>query len=688
MAGAVEANARPPPATLDPQLFMAARRGDRNRLRELLRPSGDGDHHQAAGTAAAASATTTPQAVVAVQVDPPAAAAAAPTSTKVRVDGVTRNEGNSLLHVVAAAGDGDDFLRCAEMISGYSNGRLLAARNHGGDTPLHRAAAAGNVSMVTCLVGLMAAAEAAGGETPAKAFVGMRNNHGETALHQAVRAGSKAAMDKLMSVDSELACVPQEGDQGGTTSPLYLAISLGKEDIARHLIHTSNGKLSCSGPDGRNVLHAAVYRGQALPMLLEVLKDVIVVGMQQGDRHASNISQLAARQDKDGSTPFHLVASLEGWPDVKRLSQRLPKVWSQPKSTTTLLLEANICSAYQPDNQGLYPIHVAAMNGSLTVIRTLLKMCPDCATLRDEKGRSFVHAAAEWEGRDLYSRNKVVEYVCRQPQLSCVLNMQDNNGDTALHRAVHAGNMEMVYCLIRNRQVDLSIPNKDDLTPLDLSWSKIPTGFNYTWNPRCMIQASLVLVGAPCGGSRVDDSTKVDEDKESQDLTNATQVMGIVSVLVATVTFASAFTLPGGSYQSAGDGGVPGTPILSGSYGFQAFIFADVLAFICSSLATFSLVFSGVPAMERSIRYKYVNISAILLHISGSSLVAAFALGLYMVLAPVAHTTAIIVVSLISSAALLFVSMEFWPWIRAVSTVNARHVHGIISKLLVLDTNL
>ena len=76
---------------------------------------------------------------------------------------------------------------------------------------------------------------------------------------------------------------------------------------------------------------------------------------------------------------------------------------------------------------------------------------------------------------------------------------------------------------------------------------------------------TLLLVGAPAGGSRSDLFRekyiigKIDEKKVSEDLVNTTQARGIVSVLIATVTFASAFTLPGGYYQSANDGGVPGT---------------------------------------------------------------------------------------------------------------------------------
>jgi ankyrin repeat protein len=244
-------NARPPPPVLDPQLFMAARRGDSERLKELLLLRNDGDQQQ--GGPAAATATTTAQVIL--EVDRPPAAA----PLLHLLDGLTGNEGDSLLHVVAACGhDGDeDFLNCAKMIYRGRSG-LLVARNNRGDTPLHCAAGAGNAGMISCIMALAAA----GDETTVTEFLRMRNKCGETALHQAVRAGSEASMDELMSVDPELAAVPSEADEGNTTSPLYLAISLGKEDIAEHLIQKTNGKLSCSGPDGRNVLHAAVTRSK------------------------------------------------------------------------------------------------------------------------------------------------------------------------------------------------------------------------------------------------------------------------------------------------------------------------------------------------------------------------------------------------------------------------------------------
>lgn len=197
-------------------------------------------------------------------------------------------------------------------------------------------------------------------------------------------------------------------------------------------------------------------------------------------------------------------------------------------------------------------------------------------------------------------------------------------------------------------------------------------------NPRGLIQLSLQFVGAPCGGSRPDllsekHIPKGDDEKLSAHLTNASQMLGVVSVLVATVTFASAFTLPGGYYQNGTDSsnGVAGAPLLAGSYAFDAFILSDTLAFICSCMATFSLVFAGVPAMDIPVRCRYFEISALLLRSSGRSLVVAFALGLYLVLAPVAHTTAaaICVIIFVSS---LYGNSEAWQIIRVADTARAR----------------
>lgn len=208
------------------------------------------------------------------------------------------------------------------------------------------------------------------------------------------------------------------------------------------------------------------HRIAALSILLNKCKDV-KVNIDQGGRYRSMpvLLHLTSQGDKNGSTPLHFAASLKT--STTGLSR-----WSEyfhPKpSPTTLLLDANESAMYQPDNGGSYPIHVAASNGILKVVITLLKRYPDCATLRDIQGRTFFHVAVEKK------RRNIVAYVCERPGFSPILNMQDSHGDTALHLAVKAGVFSIFSSLFRNRQVCLNLSNEDGLTPRDLSWIMIP----------------------------------------------------------------------------------------------------------------------------------------------------------------------------------------------------------------------
>ena len=99
-----------------------------------------------------------------------------------------------------------------------------------------------------------------------------------------------------------------------------------------------------------------------------------------------------------------------------------------------------------------------------------VRTAPHCEMVKEEHSSMLLRCQVT----DWFFQNKVACYASWQPKLSLVLNVQDNNGDTALHHAINVGNQVVFNCLIRNPKVDLSIPNKDDLTPLDLSWNKIP----------------------------------------------------------------------------------------------------------------------------------------------------------------------------------------------------------------------
>lgn len=76
-----------------------------------------------------------------------------------------------------------------------------------------------------------------------------------------------------------------------------------------------------------------------------------------------------------------------------------------------------------------------------------------------------------------------------------------------------------------------------------------------------------------------------------EDKWERTQVIGLGSVLITTVTFAAPFTIPEGYNQDHG------TPILGRSYMFWAYILANAFAFIQGFISLFAIFLNAVTTM-------------------------------------------------------------------------------------------
>ncbi|XBI77513.1 hypothetical protein VPH35_070600 [Triticum aestivum] len=472
--------------------------------------------------------------------------------------------GDSILHVVASGGDGDEFLECAMVIVGKAN-HLLSAPNGEGDTPLHCAARLKNARMVSHLLALARARDGTGDDESVKAILRMQNGEGETVLHKAVRVEDKDMIGELVSADSQLARVPLTD----RASPLYLALLL-----------------------------------EAIKKLLKRNKDLT----KQADRPT-------------GRTPLH-YAALFGETRV-----------------TELLLEADPSPAYLPDKNGSFPIHLAASSGQPGTVLALLQKnrCgPYCAQLRDSQGRTFLHVAVQDERCD------VVKCACQELRktmfASSVMNMQDQQGNTALHLAVEVGDVYIVHALLSTPEVKLNLTNKKGETPWELAsrYRQKETNRSYR-NTRSRINGMLVTAARWTDSPRMNILPRTIHNNEkdtSQSILDRTQIIGIASVLITTVTFAAAFAVPGG-YRA------DGTPLLAGKYAFDAFVMANTLAFIFSSGSIVLLMVAGLGARLQE-RIVYLVLSEIFLACSARCLGAAFAFGMYAVLAPVERTKALL----------------------------------------------
>uniref|UniRef100_A0ACD5YCU8 Uncharacterized protein n=1 Tax=Avena sativa TaxID=4498 RepID=A0ACD5YCU8_AVESA len=610
-------------------------------------------------------------------------------------------DGGTPLHAVASSGDSEDFNICAVMIC-RREWDLLFAKNHNGDTPLHCAARARNSRMVSCLLALARPQGDDGRQPDGKlTLLRMQNKLHETALHEAVRIedgrvlgpkdrralflGDRATAEKirdfaagqqegmpiikqLMDADSQLARYPANG-----ISPLYLAILLQKSTIAVTLYHESGGNhnLSYSGADGQNALHVAVLRDTD-KVMVELLLD--------WDK------SLAAEMDKDRNTPLHFVSSnyFLTWPN---LQQFLRFEWfpRRPTRAFPIVFRANPAAVYQADKKGYFPIHVAASVGARCIVRFFVRQCPDSAGLRNTKGKTFLHVAVE--KRSL----SVVSYVCTRSSLAWILNMQDNDGNTALHLAIEAKSFRMFCALLGNRKVNLNITNNQGETPRDISISKIPRGLSYSGNSENRICHALRSVRANHGALRWDKiqekyfpigQPQDNDDKESEKLKDTSQTLVVATALIATMAFTATFALPGG--YRADDHTNGGTPTLAGRYIFDTFIMAATLAFICSILATTGFMLGAISMVNLITRRVYTFTAVILMSSSVTCLSIAFALGVYMVLAPVAPSTAV-VVCVITPAILVGKGMGFlWKMvILATPLCNRKGLFLGMAELLV-----
>ncbi|KAM3405922.1 hypothetical protein ACQJBY_000142 [Aegilops geniculata] len=516
---------------------------------------------------------------------------------------------------------------------------------HPHDTPLHYAARSGNLRMLFHLLCLLGDGY---GHEAQYAVLALRklNVHGETALHNAIRlVTSKFMVRMLMWVDPHLAL----HHAPGSTSPLYLAVSLGHKDIAEMLHTTSGGNLSYSGPHRQNALHAAVHHMDGMiEMLLHWKKD------------------LSTDKDTNDSTPLHSLVSAQSEDYVRRKFFCFPDAgFPLEKHATWLVLNANPSAAYQHDSNGLLPVHIAAMMDRKVAILILLERHRGCIALRDKQGRSFLHIAVRNKVR------RIVKYACQEPVFGPILNARDNDGNTALHLAVEVEDLETFCHLLKKPEVLLNVRNNKDQTPLDIARSKKVTNFSYLLNPGNVIYSTLSLVGASHGSfwrdhvqqlciknqseevgdlekhKKTDDEKKKgtkcmekqanhkkkedEEKKDSDQLTDSTRALGIGSVLITTMTFGATFAVPS-AVVKAGNGGILATWYL------DAFMMANTLAFFCSLMATFVLIFSSMSMVKLQVRREWFQVALVITSSSLTSLIVAFLLGLHIVLASVGRS--------------------------------------------------
>ncbi|CAN6372704.1 unnamed protein product [Urochloa humidicola] len=501
---------------------------------------------------------------------------------------------NTALHLAALHGHAE----FAGVVLGMYE-ELLLARNDEGDTPLHLAAKASKLEVMKLFI-----SHALAWPDDERNPLTMTNMAGNNPLHEAVQNGMVFMAVALLDAD------PRRGHDLNRRmeSPLHMAAREGLDQMVRRIVDYRSvdteflPSVSMSG----TALHQAVLGANL--MVVEILLE--------------KRPELIDLTDSNGNNVLHYAAQK----DLQRVAE--------------MLLKRRTNLAYERNLQGMSPLHVAVLYGSMEVIKVLLRHCPDVEEMVDSYGRNIFHASVAGGTAD------VLRCLLRHARSTELINRIDSNGDTPLHLAAKMGRVESVLLLLDDHRVDLSIRDHDGQTARSIVEMKVHAGETDTYEmhllKKLQRQESKRCRNKPLPPTFSDRRRSLND----KDFDSVVDAYFLAATLIATVTFAATFTMPGGYDQNKG------IPLHGRSAAFKVFVLSNTVAMCSSIVAIFLLIWARQEPLQ--LRLHNLIWSQRLTIIACLTLLLSLMTAVYITIAPTAPWLAYAVIAIGTSSPALF----------------------------------
>ncbi|KAF8008327.1 hypothetical protein BT93_K2106 [Corymbia citriodora subsp. variegata] len=565
-----------------------------------------------------------------------------------------------LLFSVAKEGDVDKFIKALE--DHCANERvplpvLLERRTPSKNTLLH--AAAERDDNVRALIHFFP-----------KHLIYRENFRGETPLHIAARAGKAVAVELLLH-------------QGVTITPdccgnsaLHEAVRNCHHEVIGHLVSKDPSQLYCQNNESKSPLCVAVEKKdlKVLELLLDALDDgedqersdnerifcispvhlaIMYRKMDMLTKMWDKKSWLFQLRDAGNGTPLHLAAYENYLDGVKFLMEKCPT------------------SALEQDNMdGYLPIHVACMMDNVRIVKELLRQWPDPAEFSARLGQNILHVSAR------HGSIAIVEYILKSPKFGHLINARDFAGNTPLHLAASHCQPSLVL-LLQDGGVDKKLVNNDNMTVLDvvvrdldrdMKVGRPPFGKWFTW-------VNLAVAKTPTSKdlpicqktSRSPWKRFVRHWGGQKELADS---RAVILALVASVTFTSGFSVPGGYNGPEGDAGIP---ILLHKVMYNVFVISNSMAMYGSIVSLMILLWSFESDPYIGLYAIFVSDATFLVTLA--AVAVAFMAGVYVTTTKLAWLC-IFVLVLGSVALLIFSSIFMLPYIA----MTLGKIHPLIGR--------
>ncbi|XP_078154298.1 uncharacterized protein LOC144549436 [Carex rostrata] len=455
----------------------------------------------------------------------------------------------------------------------------------------------------------------------------------------------EATHSSPQQINTELQSATGFGD-----TVLHLLVTYGHNVLALKVFQRDRSLLNAQNKISETPLHCAAKVGN-----WEFMRNLIEL--------YSVIAEDAIKEiDKNGDTPFHVAAKHGHVHVIRKLMEWDPKIAHRVnnemlcplyiaimKNYTRMvkeMLEVDPTLAYIPFSDGMFPVHLAACMGNIELVIHFIKQYPNCAKLLDPRGRNLFHIAAEKNQAKFFTN--LFEDTNMGRMIKQMNNATDNEGNASLHIAAMKGHESIMKAIWKKRMcIDAEkIRNNEGLTPFELSTRQLKTN-EYIAEE---IEWHVAVKGPRFTQGWFDDVMNPESINNTWEIT---QVLELGSVLITTVTFAAAFTIPGGYNQNNG------TPVLGKKYMFRAFILANTFAFMQGFANLLALLWRTGAKFGSRIRFATISFM-----LATSSMVVAFGLGMYVTLTPICYPIAvlILVITLITGSPVgILCSLLFGP---------------------------
>ncbi len=385
-----------------------------------------------------------------------------------KTSGFKQHTGRTPLHSAAANGQLGTVLELIEL------GADKNVKDIEDQTPLHLAAANGHTEVAVALFKAGAdigAIEQEHGQTPlhlaaanghtetVKALIGAgadknaRNSYGSTLLHFAASRGHMSTVSALMDMKAD---VDAKNNLGCT--PLHYAAMEGREEVVQALIDAGVDK-NAKSDIGYTPLHYAAMNGHS-----EVVQALIDAGADKNAVAVTGKTPLFVAIDEgQWSAAFELIESRADV-NIANIDGNTPLCVAAEKGYTRICEEliAARADVNAKNDEGITPLYFASSRGHKDIVEKLLAKGAN-VNVKGRNGLTPLHFAVSYNKTDLTKKLLAK---------GADVNAKDGDDDTSLHLAARDGDIEIVQVLIR-AGADVKVKNNEGKTAADLLEERI-----------------------------------------------------------------------------------------------------------------------------------------------------------------------------------------------------------------------